>query len=81
MSLFGALQVANNSLLANQIGLQTVSQNISNVNTPGYSRAEVEYVPAPTQKFGNVLLGLGVQIGGVVQRIDSFLEERLGRHE
>jgi len=77
MSLFGALQVANNSLLANQIGLQTVSQNISNANTPGYSRAEVEYVPAPTQKFGNVLLGLGVQVGGVVQRIDSFLEERL----
>lgn len=77
MSLIGALQLSSNALQANQIALQVVSQNISNANTPGYSRAEVEFQAAPTQKFGGVLLGLGVQVGGVVQRIDTYLEERL----
>lgn len=77
MSLFSSLQLANNSLLANQIGLQTVSQNIANVNTPNYSRAEVQFVPGPSQKDGSVLLGSGVQVSGVVQRIDSYLEQRL----
>lgn len=77
MSLFSALQLSSNSLQANQIALQVVSQNIANANTPGYSRAEVDFEAAPTQKYGGVLLGLGVQIGGVTQRIDKFLEERL----
>jgi flagellar hook-associated protein 1 FlgK len=77
MSLFSALQLSSNALQANQIALQVVSQNISNANTPGYSRAEVEMQAAPTQKFGGVLLGLGVQVGGVTQQIDKYLEERL----
>ena len=77
MSLFGALQLASNSLQANQIALQTVSQNISNANTPGYARADVNFVPAPTQKLGGVLLGLGVLVSGVTQHVDNYLEQRL----
>lgn len=77
MSLFGSIQLANNALQANQIGLQVVGQNIANANTPGYSRAELDLTPAPTQKFGTILLGLGVEVRGIVQKIDRFLEERL----
>ena len=50
MSLSGSLQIASNSLRATQIGLQVVGQNISNANTPGYIREEVNYAPAPTQQ-------------------------------
>ena len=77
MSLLSSIQQANNALRANQIGLQVVGQNIANANTPGYIREEVNLTPAPTQRDGNLLLGLGVQIQGIVQKVDKFLQERL----
>src|SRR5919109_65378 len=77
MSLFGSIQLAKNALRTQQIGLQVVGQNIANANTPGYIREEVILSPAPTQRQGGLLLGLGVQVEAVVQKIDKFLEERL----
>ncbi|REJ66873.1 MAG: flagellar hook-associated protein FlgK [Planctomycetota bacterium] len=77
MSLFGSIRMANNTLQAQQIGLQVVGQNIANVNTPGYIREEVIFEPAPAQRQGNIILGLGVRVAGVVQKIDKFLEDRL----
>jgi flagellar hook-associated protein 1 FlgK len=77
MSLFSSINLANNALRANQIALQVVGQNIANANTPGYIREEVLFAPAPTQKFGRVLLGLGVDVVGVVQKVDQFVEQRL----
>ena len=77
MSLFSSIQLANNSLRANQIGLQVTGQNIANANTPGYIREEVVLSPAPTQRLGNVSLGLGVEVTGVIQKIDHYLEQRL----
>ena len=77
MSLFSAIQLANNALRAQQIGLQVTGQNIANANTPGYIREEVIFSPAPTQRIGNLRLGLGVEVQGVVQKIDRFLENRL----
>lgn len=77
MSLFSSLQLASNALQAQSIGLQVVGQNIANVNTPGYSRAEVNFTPAPTQRVGKLLLGLGVEIDSVKQKADAHLNERL----
>ena len=77
MSLFSTIQMARNSLRANEIALQVVGQNIANANTPGYIREEVVLSAAPTQQLGDILLGLGVQVEGVVQRVDTFLEDRL----
>src|SRR6202035_1017867 len=56
---------------------QVVGQNIANDNTPGYSREVVNYAPAPSQQIGTVSLGMGVQVQGVVQVVDKFLEQRL----
>jgi len=77
MSLLSSIQLASNALRAQQIGLQVVGQNIANANTPGYIRQEVVLRPAPTQQFGNILLGLGVEVEAVVQKIDLFLEDRV----
>jgi flagellar hook-associated protein 1 FlgK len=77
MSLFGSIRLASNALRADQIALQVIGQNIANANTPGYIREEVELSPAPTQRVGGLLMGLGVQVDAVVQKIDLFLEERL----
>src|SRR5436853_6801851 len=77
MSLFGSIQLAGNTLQAQQIGLQVVGQNIANANTPGYSREDVTLTSAPTQQLGNLLLGTGVQVEGITQKVDAFLEQRL----
>jgi len=77
MSLFGSIHMAANTLQANDIALQVTGQNIANANTPGYIREEVIFTPSPTQKLGGLLLGTGVLVEAVVQKIDLFLEERL----
>ena len=53
MSLFGSIQMAGNALQANDIGLQVVGQNISNANTPGYIREELELQPGPPQQMAD----------------------------
>jgi flagellar hook-associated protein 1 FlgK len=77
MSIFGSIQMAGNTLQAMEIGLHVVGNNIANANTPGYIRERVLYAPAPVQKLGNLTLGLGVEIAGIVQNIDTFIEDRL----
>lgn len=77
MSLYSSIRMAANSLQANQIAMQVVGQNIANANTPGYLREEVVLTPAPTQRHGGLLLGLGVQVQAVIQQVDHFLEARL----
>lgn len=76
MSLFSSIQMASNSLQANSIALQVVGQNIANASTPGYIREEIVLSPAPTQRYGGLLLGMGVRVEAVIQKMDTFLEER-----
>lgn len=77
MSLFSTLQVASNALQTTQVGLQVIGNNIANANTPGYTRQDVVYATAPTQLVGVLPIGLGVQIRGIIQQTDRFINERL----
>ena len=77
MSLFGSIQMAGNTLQAMQIGLHVVGNNIANANTPGYVRERAIYTTAPVQRLGDLEIGLGVEIDGIVQVIDKSLESRL----
>lgn len=77
MSLYSSIQLAANSLRANQIGLQVVGQNIANANTPGYIREEMVLTPGPTQRMGKLLLGLGVDVEAIVQKVDKFVMSQL----
>ena len=73
MSLFSSLQVSSNALRVNQLGLQVVSNNIANANTPGYIRQELIQAPGPGYRLGSSIVGSGVQSVGVQQRVDEFL--------
>jgi flagellar hook-associated protein 1 FlgK len=77
MSLYSSIRLATNTLRATQIGLQVVGQNIANAETPGYIREEAILVPALPTRIGKLVLGNGVDVQAVVQKIDHFLEERL----
>ncbi len=77
MSLFGSIQMGGNTLQAMQIGLHVVGNNIANANTPGYVRQEAVFVPAPLHVRGNLILGTGVLVDSIVQKLDSFVQDRL----
>jgi len=81
MSLFGSIQMGSSTLRAMQIGLQVVGNNIANANTPGYVREEAVFGPSPVQRLGRLILGTGVEVDSIVQKIDRFVQERLvGAH-
>jgi flagellar hook-associated protein 1 len=75
--LFGIFDTGKLSLQANQRALQVVSQNLANINTPGYSRQEAVFEPTPTVTLGTAQLGSGVQIAQVRRLINTFVESQI----
>lgn len=63
-----ALRTAQSGLLVNQQTLNVVSQNIANVNSPGFSRKIVR-----TESRVVAGIGSGVQIGDIVRQVDEGL--------
>ncbi len=60
-------------LLAFQRALDVTSHNISNVNTPGYSRQRVELGTRPAEPYGNGWVGQGVSVNTVRRMYDDFI--------
>ncbi len=71
MSLELAINNALTGLNVNQTALSTVSQNIANANTEGYTRKIVEQ---SAQYVGNQGVGTGVRIDDIVRKVDSYLQ-------
>jgi flagellar hook-associated protein 1 FlgK len=76
-SLSSSLGIAVRSLLAEQGALETTSNNIANVNTPGYAKQRPDLVEAPTVQLGSLVFGTGVQLQQITSLRDSILELRL----
>ncbi len=77
--LLDILSTTSRALDAQTYGLNTVSQNIANVNTPGYSRREAQLsASAPT---GTLSAGNGVDVTGVQAIRDSMLSQRLWQEQ
>lgn len=72
MSLNTTLGIALSSLQASQSGLNTVSHNMANVNTAGYSRQQILQESVTVNSFGN-----GVKINEVLQVKDKFVRNNL----
>ena len=72
-----ALDIAVTGLRSFQTALATTSNNIANVNTPGYSRQVVDISTREPQAFGNGFIGRGSEVSNI-RRIESeFLTEQL----
>jgi len=75
-SLSTALNSAMSALKASQAGLSVASNNIANVNTPGYSRQRIMLQEAPT--IGDTIsVGTGVHILGTEAIRDQLIERRI----
>ncbi len=67
------LNTAVSGLLTFQRALSTTSHNISNVNTPGYSRQRVELGTNTPSFLGGNFYGNGVGVESVARAYDQFL--------
>ncbi len=91
MSLFGALYIGDSGLRTSQNALNTVSHNLSNLNTPGYVRQQVAntdttYTNSATSAAGKRLqVGDGVKYAECRHVRDAFLDAKYrnetGRYE
>ena len=78
MSSFFGIEIAKKALFANQRAQQTVSHNISNANTPGYSRQRVMLESTYTSYgFGAAYqLGTGVKLSDISRIRDDFTDRQ-----
>ncbi|MEP7186254.1 MAG: flagellar hook-associated protein FlgK, partial [Rhodanobacter sp.] len=67
------LSTGISGLNAAQVALSTVSNNISNTNTPGYSRQLVQQTDAVTQSNGRYTIGNGVNVVAVQRAYSDYL--------
>ena len=75
--LFSALNAARTSLEVNQKSIEIVGNNISNVNTEGYSRQEAALSTYPSVNFGDFFVGQGVKIEDVEREHNVFVTNQL----
>ena len=69
----GVLNVGTRALTANQVALQTVGNNIANVDTPGYSRQKAVLSAVDGQFTGAGYIGKGVEVQTIQRSYDAFL--------
>ena len=79
---FLGFQTAARAMAASQAGLEVTGNNIANANTVGYTRQRVDLNSISrsgyTQKYSvaGASTGLGVEVGGISQIRDPFLDLR-----
>lgn len=71
------LGISSGGIAAYQRALSTVSNNIANVNTEGYSRQEVSLKDSAPKKEASMYLGTGVLLDSIKRQFDSFAESNL----
>lgn len=85
MSSFRGLSIGISAIYANQRALDVTGQNISNVNTPGYTRQMISNSSSFYQKVGysgnrnTMQLGTGVDVQEIRQYRDEFLDKKFKR--
>ncbi len=75
--LFTALNAGKTSLEVNQKSIEIIGNNISNVNTEGYSRQSAVLTPYPSMNFGGFFIGQGVVVSNVQRDHDTFVTGQL----
>jgi flagellar hook-associated protein 1 FlgK len=78
-SLNTSLQIAVQALQAQQGGLTASTNNIANVNTPGYTRKEAVFTESAPISEGNLEIGTGVELEQFKSVRDDLLNLRINQ--
>lgn len=70
----GLLSVARSGLMASQAQIATASQNVTNAQTPGYSRQRVTLNPGFPEQLPFGTFGTGVMVAGVVRMREEMID-------
>ncbi|MFZ5605109.1 MAG: flagellar hook-associated protein FlgK [Pseudomonadota bacterium] len=71
--------IALSGLRASQTSLSTVSHNIVNVDTAGYSRQRTELATRIPLQYGSGFIGQGVDVEGITRISNQFVTDQLRR--
>lgn len=74
--LFSGIEAGKRALLTHQMVLQTIGQNIANVETPGYRRQRVNIQASAPEDLRVGSLGTGVQVTDIRHIRDLFLGQQ-----
>ncbi|PIE03141.1 MAG: flagellar hook-associated protein FlgK [Acidobacteria bacterium] len=75
VSLNSSMYVGLKGINAARAGLNVTGNNISNVNTEGYSRQSVELTARRDSRLGGLMLGTGVDIKAVTAARNNLIEQ------
>jgi flagellar hook-associated protein 1 FlgK len=73
------MDIGKRSMANSQTSLQTVSHNIANKNTEGYSRQRVDLVTNEPIGEGHLRMGMGAKAAAVTRVNNPYLEKQLER--
>jgi len=73
------MDIGKRSMMNSQTALQTVSHNIANKNTEGFSRQKVEIQSAVPVTEGRLQFGMGARAAQVTRTHNPFLEKQIQR--
>lgn len=76
-SLFGSISIALQSMMAHQAAISVTANNVSNINTEGYTRQRAELVEADAVFNGSYMVGMGVKLDQITSLRDRILELRI----
>jgi len=76
-TLNASLATALSGLITEQGAIATSTNNVANVNTPGYSRQEAELVSSDPAVVGRLTFGTGVTLQGIESIRDPILESQI----
>ena len=78
MAVTDILSIGVRGMTAHRKAMQTSTNNISNVNTPGYSRQRPKFESIePMVLNGQTVGGMGVDLTKVIRIHDQFIERQI----
>ena len=76
-SLFGTMSIATGALAAEQGAMEATTNNVANVNTPGYSRQQAILVANQPIVVDSISYGTGVSLEKLQSLRDPILQVRI----
>ena len=73
----GLIGIGLTGVLGHQAALNTTANNITNANTDGYSRQEVQFETQPGQRTGAGTIGSGVFVSNIRRMADEYITQQL----
>lgn len=73
----GLIGIGLTGILSHQSALSTTGNNITNANTPGYSRQEVQFESQSGQRTGAGSIGSGVSVTNIRRLANEYISQQL----